>query len=167
MVSVPYVGAIRGHTRWYLRGPWLFVGISAASGTKSGERLVLSDPKLVTAPLLTYDMCDSWPICGVYVGAIRGHKRLHFRGSMLFVGIPAVTGTKSGQRLVSSDQKLVAAPRLTYVMCDSWPIRGVYVGAVRGRNRWYLRDPGRFVRTTVAAGPNLDIMVVSEGAAFH
>ena len=44
----------------------------------------------------------------------------------------AVTGTEFGERLVSSDQKLVATPRLTYDMCDSWPIRGVYVGRFVG-----------------------------------
>ena len=82
--------------------------------------------------------------------------------------IPAVTGTESGERLVVSDQKLVSAPRLTYAMCDSWPIRGMYVGKVRGRNRWYLRGPGNFVGTKVVAGSILEIKwLLAKGSFSH
>lgn len=45
------------------------------------------------------------------------------------MGIPAVIGAEFGNRLVVSDQNLVATTRLTYDMCDSWPFvacRSVY-----------------------------------------
>ena len=74
-------------------------------------------------------MAQSWRVRG---GAIRGHKRWCLRGLGRVVGIPAATGTQSGERLVVSDQKLVAAPRLAYAMRDSWPIRGVCVGQFVG-----------------------------------
>ena len=48
------------------------------------------------------------------------------------MGASTVTGAQFGDRLVVLDQKLVTAPRFTYDMCDSWPIRGVYVGRLVG-----------------------------------
>ena len=58
------------------------------------------------------------------------------------MGTPTVNGTQFGERLVVSDQELVAAPRLTYDICDSWPIRGVYVGRFVGVSGGICEDCG-------------------------
>ena len=52
-------------------------------------------------------------------------QKSSFDGSRPVMDTPTVIGTESEERLVVPDQELVFAPRSTYDMRDSWPIRGV------------------------------------------